>query len=99
MLTKEDFQAIFKQSFPSEDPSLYAQYMFDFLDSDRSGSIDFKKFMLALSVTSRGNIDERLEWAFRLYDADGDGKITYNDMLPVIEAIFKMVCHLFSTSE
>ena len=91
MLTKDEFQKIYKQFFPFGDPSSFADYVFNVFDSDKSGSIDFKEFICALSVTSRGKMEDKLDWAFQLYDIDGDGKITYDEMLSIVEAIYKMV--------
>lgn len=91
MLTKEEFQKIYRQFFPFGDPSSFADYVFNVFDSDRSGSIDFKEFICALSVTSRGKMEDKLDWAFQLYDIDGDGKISYDEMLAIVEAIYKMV--------
>ncbi|KAI4729282.1 neuronal calcium sensor 1 [Aureobasidium sp. EXF-10728] len=91
MLTKEEFQKIYKQFFPFGDPSSFADYVFNVFDADKSGSIDFKEFICALSVTSRGKMEDKLDWAFQLYDIDGDGQISYNEMLAIVEAIYKMV--------
>ena len=91
MLTKEEFQKIYKQFFPFGDPSSFADYVFNVFDADKSGTIDFKEFICALSVTSRGKMEDKLDWAFQLYDIDGDGKISYEEMLSIVEAIYKMV--------
>ncbi|KAI2619996.1 hypothetical protein GGR54DRAFT_111146 [Hypoxylon sp. NC1633] len=91
MLTKEEFQKIYRQFFPFGDPSSFADYVFNVFDADKSGSIDFKEFICALSVTSRGKMEDKLDWAFQLYDIDGDGKISYDEMLKIVEAIYKMV--------
>ena len=52
---------------------------------------DFKEFICSLSVTTRGTIDEKLKWAFQIYDIDGNGFITQNEMLSIVKSVQRMV--------
>jgi Ca2+-binding EF-hand superfamily protein len=52
MLTKEEFQKMYRQFFPFGDPSSFAGYVFNVFNSNKLGLIDFKDFICALSVTS-----------------------------------------------
>ncbi|XP_028171702.1 frequenin-1-like [Ostrinia furnacalis] len=66
-------------------------FLFSRLQRASDGSIEFEEFIRALSVTSRGNLDEKLHWAFRLYDVDNDGYITREEMYNIVDAIYQMV--------
>ncbi|MDC5615385.1 EF-hand domain-containing protein, partial [Acinetobacter baumannii] len=79
-LTRDEFIRIHKQFFPFGDPTDCSNYAFDAFDKDKRDAIDFKEFIIALSIASRGTKEEKLRWTFNMYDLDRDGIISYDEM-------------------
>jgi len=51
----------------------------------------WQDFVTGLSVLARGTVEEKLEWAFGLYDVNGDGVIGRDEMLNIVTAIYDMI--------
>ncbi|XP_041271803.1 Kv channel-interacting protein 2 isoform X1 [Onychostruthus taczanowskii] len=73
------------------DSSTYATFLFNAFDTDHDGSVSFEDFVSGLSTILRGTIDDRLNWAFNLYDLNKDGCITKEEMLDIMKSIYDMM--------
>ncbi|KAK7208371.1 hypothetical protein BZA70DRAFT_273552 [Myxozyma melibiosi] len=55
-------------------------------DEDGGGDVDFKEFLAGLSAfSSRGEQDEKLRFAFNVYDIDRDGFISNGELFIVMK--------------
>lgn len=51
---------------------------------DYTGVLNFREFVIGLSLSLRGTFDEKLYWAFKIYDVDGNGFISRSEMDEII---------------
>ncbi|XP_062899446.1 Kv channel-interacting protein 4 isoform X6 [Mobula hypostoma] len=80
IVNEETFKEIYAQFFPQGDATTYAHFLFNAFDTDHNGSVSFEDFVLGLSVLLRGSIQDKLKWAFNLYDINKDGYVTKEKM-------------------
>lgn len=87
-MTADDFKKMYREVFPHGDPDKFAEHVFRTYDREHKGEINFREFMTSLSVQLKGNLQDKLEWAFNLYDASGTGYITRNDTMELVKVSF-----------
>ena len=83
-LSKEKFLQVYSQFFPDGNAESFCEHVFRTFDNDQSGKIDFKEFLLAINITSGGSAEQKLAWAFTMYDIDGNGTIEKVEMREII---------------
>ncbi|CAL4120804.1 unnamed protein product, partial [Meganyctiphanes norvegica] len=69
----------------------YTKYVFGQFFLSQNTHTGFEDFVTILGELSRGTTNEKLQWAFNLYDINGDGYITKEEMLDIVTAIYSLM--------
>lgn len=89
-ISKPEFVNLYKKMFGSDgDPQEFCEHVFRQYDADGNGEIDFREFVTTLSVAARGTADEKLLWAFNLYDIDGNHYLSPSEITEILQAVYK----------
>lgn len=100
LLSKAKFLEVYSTFFPTGNPDKFCNHVFRSFDGDNSGKIDFKEFLLAINITSGGDPKSKLNWAFTMYDIDGNGTIEKDEMVEIIGVnIFVLLAMLLFTNK
>jgi len=73
-------------SLPQVSSNPLATRMIAIFDEDGGGDVDFQEFVHGLSAfSSKGNKEEKLRFAFKVYDIDRDGYISNGELFIVLK--------------
>ncbi|KAK9516854.1 hypothetical protein VZT92_024763 [Zoarces viviparus] len=90
LITLHEFQRHFCDGTVGRESAEYAEEIFRTLDNNGDGVVDFREYVVAISMLIEGSAVEKLRWSFKLYDKDRDGAITRAEMLDIMQAVYKM---------
>lgn len=89
-MSKQKFVEMYGKHFQTGDPTIFAGHVFRTFDKNMDGTIDFAEFIQGLSTISRGTREQKLRWAFEMYDSDGSGSVSRREMLEIVRSIFRL---------
>ncbi|RLN65388.1 hypothetical protein BBJ29_004853 [Phytophthora kernoviae] len=97
VLTRAEFKRCFysilerQRREPTREITRFLDRLFDAFDVDESDSVDFVELSSGLSVLCGGSSEDKVVAAFSLFDADGDGYITLQEMETYLTSVFNVM--------
>ena len=70
--------------------------MFDY---DNSGALDFAEYILALNATNLNSREDKLNWMFDVFDKDGGGTISMEEIQDLVRGLIEMAGHEVSAED
>ena len=86
VVTLDEFLRDWSNAIPKTTPD-FLQHIFRSFDSNRDGQLDFPEFVTALAVMRHGGDRQKEAWIFRLFDVNGDGVITREEMIEIARVV------------
>jgi len=68
------------------DASPQGEKVFQLFDYEKAGQVDVREFLVALSNFSGAGKDDKLKFAFMIFDEDGNGMITKEELTRILKA-------------
>jgi len=83
-IDREAFMRSYESRFPHAD-SEFCDRLFRAHDADGNGKVSFGEFLVSLNVAINGRAEDKLRWAFRMYDVNDDGKISRTEIVNILK--------------
>merc|ERR1719186_1493426 len=90
-MDRSKFMNLYKVVFPNGESSNFCQHVFRTFDQDKNGYIDFKEFIYAIDISTKGSVEDQLRLGFTMFDVDNDGVIDIEELTEIIGALYQMI--------
>ncbi|OWF46378.1 neurocalcin-delta B-like [Mizuhopecten yessoensis] len=88
-LSRDKFRKVYNKVFPG-DASSFADIMFNKFDTDGDGKVDMREFIVGLLMSDAKNVDQKIKFAFEMYDIDKSGTISRDEVIQISQAYSRM---------
>lgn len=94
-VTRKQFSKMFKDfhspnAAKQSKADKFCDYVFNALESDAGDVIEFADFVVLFSITSNGNLEQKIAFAFKIYDLDKNKVINKYEMEKVLDALYDL---------
>lgn len=90
-MSRSQFAAVYSDFFPGGHSGAFADIVFKSFDTNGDGSVNFSEFTCALGIINNGSVDEKINWAFDLYDQDKNGVITMQELTTMLKVSLSLL--------
>jgi Ca2+-binding EF-hand superfamily protein len=92
-LNKVEFVRLYEKLRPESNEQLdeISEFVFNAFDEDQSGFIQFSEFLVAFTLTTKGDAAEKLGYAFELYDQDNNEYLDGDEVHDVLVGMLDLL--------
>ncbi|CAM2698162.1 unnamed protein product [Rotaria socialis] len=90
-MNKEQFCKFYQELRPTENVKRLSEYIFRAFDLNGDHGITFSEFLMAYVSTTEAPLEDKLRYAFNVYDIDRNCSIDRAEILFILHAMFELL--------
>ncbi|CAF1144836.1 unnamed protein product [Rotaria sordida] len=90
-MSKETFSKAFQKKHPNGKASSFCRYAFEVFDKDKSETLNFTEYVLAMHIHESDDLEHNLALAFDIFDYDKSKTIDQKELLHMITATSDLI--------
>lgn len=90
-LNEEEFVKVYNSVYTNGNSEQFAKHVFRTFDKNGDGRLDFREFLIGMSMSGSSDPETLLSWAFKVYDIDSTGYIDRSEMTEIFKSVFRLL--------